>query len=419
MQTTHVLSNIKRLLLSLILIAITCKGYTQESLSLNEILHQIEENNRELKAYDYQKESQLAKVAGAKSWMAPMVGAGTFMTPYPGQNTMDKGALMFTLEQGLPNSRMNKAKEKYLSSLAAITEAKKGMALNDLRSLAKQNYYSLIINQKRLKLTEESLAIMNNMKKLGEIRYEYNKGSLSQIYKAEGRIYEMQNMIEEVQSSIKTAKININVLMNRNPETAFNIPPDAAILFKPIALLDSAYLTSNISELKMAENEINSMKLDADMIKNEANPEVRLRLDHMSPLSSMMPQQYSAMAMLSIPLAPWSAKSYKANLKANKLEVEAMEHKKAAMINSMYGMVKSMERNIMTMEKRVKNFEQKIIPAMQKNLDVLMLNYQENKENLNMVIDGWETLNKAQLDYTTELDNYYKMIVDYEKSIEI
>lgn len=81
-------------------------------------------------------------------------------------------------------------------------------------------------------------------------------------------------------------------------------------------------------------------------------------------------------------------------------------------------MVKGMERNIITMEKRVKNFEQKIIPAMQKNLDVLMLNYQENKENLTMVIDGWETLNKAQLDYTTELENYYKMIVDYEKSVE-
>ncbi|RRN77859.1 TolC family protein [Pseudoxanthomonas sp. SGD-10] len=415
----HVSARIRQVNLTLFLILSSCfTGFSQEILSLDEILNKIEDSNNELRAYDLQKASEQAKVDGAKTWMAPMVGGGTFMTPYPGQNSMDKGSLMFTLEQGLPNSRMNKAREKYLASLSAITEARKSMTFNELRALAKQNYYSLLVNEKRLKSTLESQTIMNNMKKLGEIRYEYNRGSLSQIYKAEGRIHEMQNMIDEIHNDIYIAKINLNVLMNRSPEIDFDIPVETSVQFKPVAALDSAFLANNISELKMAEREINSMKLDAEMIKNEANPEVKLRLDHMSPLSSGMPQQYSAMAMLSIPLAPWSAKSYKANLKANKLEVEAMEYKRSALINSMYGRIKSMERNIANIEKRVKNFEDNIIPAMQKNLDVLMLNYQENKESLLMVIDGWETLNKVQLDYANELDNYYKMVVDYEKSIE-
>jgi len=70
------------------------------------------------------------------------------------------------------------------------------------------------------------------------------------------------------------------------------------------------------------------------------------------------------------------------------------------------------------MENRANTFKNKVVPAMQKNLDVLLLNYQENKEELPMVIDAWETLNKAQQDYVSQLGTLYKMIIEYEKSIE-
>ena len=166
------------------------------------------------------------------------------------------------------------------------------------------------------------------------------------------------------------------------------------------------------------DKEIGSMQLDAEMIKKEANPEIKLKFDHMSSFSAMMPKQYTAMAMLSIPIAPWAAKKYKANLKANNLEVSAMKQEKDAMLSNMFGMIKGMEKNIVAMEKRSNTFKEKVIPAMQKNLDVLLLSYQENKEELPMVIDGWETLNKAQQDYINQLDSLYKMIIDYEKRIE-
>src|SRR5690606_10680221 len=323
-----------------------------------------------------------------------------------------------SVEQSIPMIGMNKATEKYLASLSSITEAQKGMTMNELKNLAKQNYFDIIINRKKLAYLEKNIEIMKTMKKLGEIRYQYNKGNLSQIYKAEGRIFEMESMLNEIESSVDIAKINLNVLMNRNPQLNFEIDESAELQFTPVANLDSTYLNHNISEIKMMDNEIGSMKLDAEMIKKEANPEIKLKFDHMSSFSAMMPRQYSAMAMLSIPIAPWSAKKYKANLKANKLEVTAMQQEKQAMLVNMLGMIKSMERNILAMENRANTFKNKVVPAMQKNLDVLLLNYQENKEELQMVIDAWETLNKAQQDYVSQLGTLYKMIIEYEKSIE-
>jgi outer membrane protein TolC len=46
------------------------------------------------------------------------------------------------------------------------------------------------------------------------------------------------------------------------------------------------------------------------------------------------------------------------------------------------------------------------------------LSYQENKSDLNTVIDAWEALNMAQMNYLNQLEKFYQMIVDYEKNIE-
>lgn len=47
-----------------------------------------------------------------------------------------------------------------------------------------------------------------------------------------------------------------------------------------------------------------------------------------------------------------------------------------------------------------------------------MLAYEENREQLPIVIDGWEALNMAQMEYLNSRGVYYKMIVNYERELE-
>ena len=70
------------------------------------------------------------------------------------------------------------------------------------------------------------------------------------------------------------------------------------------------------------------------------------------------------------------------------------------------------------MEVQLSNYETKILPALEKYLKVSMLSYQENKTDLNTVIDGWEAINMSQMNYLDQLEKFYQMIVEYEKSIE-
>ncbi len=65
-----------------------------------------------------------------------------------------------------------------------------------------------------------------------------------------------------------------------------------------------------------------------------------------------------------------------------------------------------------------RNYEKKILPSLQKYLKVSILSYQENKSDLNTVIDSWEALNMSQMNYLDQLQKFYQMIVEYEKNIE-
>jgi hypothetical protein len=131
-----------------------------------------------------------------------------------------------------------------------------------------------------------------------------------------------------------------------------------------------------------------------------------------------MPSQFSAMAMISIPIAPWSSKMYKAEVKGMQYEIQAMQKGREAILIETRGMVAGMAAQITSMQQQLQNYQSKIIPALRRNYLTLMLAYEENREQLPIVIDAWEALNMSQMEYLDKLEVYYLMIVSYEKELE-
>lgn len=393
----------------------------QDKMSLEQIFEEIKTKNIGLKSYASRIQSKDAKVEGATAWMAPMVGAGTFMTPYPFQGMAgenDRGALMLTAEQDIPNPAKVKAKREYLQIQSKGDIYAQSELFNQFKARARQLYFGLLIDYKRIYYQEENKRIMETMKKLAEIRYPFNQGGLNQVFKAEGRAFESENMILMTESSIRSKKIALNTLMNRSAEMDLQIDTSFQVNFIPKADLDTAYFASSRSDILNMQHEINVMKKNINLMKQEAKPDFRLRFDHMSNYSAMMPRQFTVMGMLSIPIVPWSSKMYKSEIKSMNFEQEAMRQQKAAMLTDMLGMTRSMESELTLMQKQLANYEQRIVPSLQKYLKVSILSYQENKSDLNTVIDAWEALNMAQMNYLNQLEKFYQMIVDYEKNIE-
>ena len=415
----YMMSNIKILAVLLLLLPLQLLSQTQQVLSLDTILHRIDKKNVLLQSYSLKAEGYKYSADAATAWMAPMVGVGTFMTPYPFQEVMDdrdKGSLMFRVEQDIPNiGKLNK-KKKFIQSQANIENATRAVTLNDYKAQAKQLYYSWMVAEERMKVLDQNEKIMLTMKKIEEVRYPYNQSQLGNVYKIYARIEENKNMIRMQEGEIAKARAWLNSLMNQPGNADFSIDTSIIPVFNP-ALHDTTSLAAVRGDIKKMDAGIESMQLSIQAMKAEKNPSFKIQFDHMNSFDKMMPKAYSVMAMMSIPIAPWSSKMYKSDVKAMQYNVQAMEKEKSAMLQETQGMLYGMQYEILTMQKRIQGLETKIIPSMQKSLDVNFLNYQENKLQIPVVIDSWEALNMLQNNLLDEKLKLYQMIVDYEKEL--
>lgn len=389
-------------------------------LSLDSILQRIDRNNVLLQSYDLKAQSYKYSADASTAWMAPMVGVGTFMTPYPNQVVMeprDRGSLMLQIEQDIPNKAKLNARKKYIESQGNIERATRDITLNDFKAQAKRLYFNWLVARQRMKVLEENEKIMVTMKKIEEVRYPYNQSQLGSVYKADAKIEENRNMIRMQEGTINKARAWLNSLMNAKGNELFEIDSTWSPVFIAAGTYDTASLsTARKDVLKMNEN-IRSMQLNIESMKMQRKPDFRIRFDHMYPLDAAMPNAYNVMGMISIPIAPWSSKMYKSEIKAMQFNIQGMEKERTAMLQETQGMLYGMQYEIESMQARIRGLEEKVIPALQKTLDANFITYQENKLPLTQVIDAWEALVMMQMNVLDEKLKLYEMIVDYEKEL--
>lgn len=409
-----------RLSIALILISIVpALDARAQVITLDSILAVVKERNPMLKSYSSRADAMNAYAKGAKSWMAPEVGGGLWMLPYKQvDDPRDRGQIMLTVQQKFTNPAKLRANQGYLESKAAIEQANETYVFNELRAQAKTAYYQWIILERKKAVLKENKEIISLVLKIAQLRYPYNQSKLGNIYKAEGRLQEVHNMMLMNDNQIVQKNILLNQLMNIPNGLRYSIDT----VNKPIQFVqtvaDTITFAENRSDIRRIDKSIQSMKLNQVLENYQAKPDFNLSFNHMIARSNEMPNQFMLLGMISIPIAPWSSKMYKSNIKGMDKEIESMKSERAAILNELQGMTNSMVSEINTLSKQIENYEKRIVPALRKNYETLMLAYEENKEELPIVIDAWETLNMTQLQYLETVQKYYEMIVNYEKQIE-
>jgi hypothetical protein len=206
--------------------------------------------------------------------------------------------------------------------------------------------------------------------------------------------------------------------MNVPVEATIMIDTATTISYEPSQVIyDTAALSEQRSDISQIDKTIEVMRLNQQLQRYQSRPDFKIRFDHMQPIGNM-PTQFTAMAMVSIPIAPWSSKMYKSEIKGMQYDIEAMKKGREAILIETRGMLAAMASQLTRMKQQLENYDTKIIPALRKNYQTLMLAYEENREQLPIVIDAWEALNMAQMEYLEKSQEYYNMIVSYEKELE-
>jgi outer membrane protein, heavy metal efflux system len=389
-----------------------------QNLSIDSIISIIKDRNPTLKNYRQRADAMTTYAQGGKNWMAPEVGGGLWMLPYKKtEDPRDQGQIMLSVQQKFSGSGKLRASQGYLESKATIERSSEKYVFNELRAQAKTAYYQWIVLEKKKVVLKENEEIINLVLKVSKLRYPYNQSKLGNIYKAEARLNEVQNMILMNDNQIIQRNLQLNQLMNLHGDYRFSI--DTLSQFeKPVDDSDTISLAEKRSDVQRIDKSIQSMKLNQALENAQSGPDFSISFNHMFARGAGMPNQFMLLGMVSIPIAPWSSKMYKANSQGLNREIEAMKNEKKALINELHSMAASEANEIATLRKQIENYKTRIVPALRKNYETLMISYEENKEELPVVIDAWEALNATQMQYLDTIQKYYETMVNYEKILE-
>ena len=408
-----------------LLIALWTLGYPglrAQVLPLDSVLQAIDDHHPELKMYDAQIRALDAYATGARSWMPPRVGAGFFMKPYNPRSEflddmMDQGSRMLSVEQMIPNPAKQRANRNYMQSMTGVERENRSYQRNGLRARAKMNYYEwVVLNQKRrvLKQTEDLLRFVI---KSTEIRYPYSGEKLSDVYRAKASLYRLQNTQLINDNEINEKRIALNTLMNR-PNVVFDVDTTYALPNYDLAAdADTGAIAGYRSDIRSLDRSIQRTGLKQQLESSSRKPEFGIQYQHMNPVSGM-PNQFTLMGMVSVPIAPWSAKMYRANVVGLSHEAQALRSQREGRVNEVAGMLQILRGRMTAKKAQWENYEQHLLPTLEKAYRTTLLAYEQNTEELSTVLDAWESLRMARLEALDGLRELLQLQVDYEKETE-
>ena len=221
-----------------------------------------------------------------------------------------------------------------------------------------------------------------------------------------------------LENEIKQKKYNINTLMYRDKLIDFDI--DTAYIIKDYQnfVFDTTLFKANRSDIKAIEKEMYVNILKQETERTRLLPEFGFRFENMYGWAKQ-PMQFTAMAMVRLPMARWSSKMNKANIESLKWQNESLKQQKQMILNESSGMAYGMRTDILNKNAQIKLYEEKILPALRKNYQTYQLAYEQNTEELFQLFDAWETLNMTQLEYLKQLQEILSMQVEIERILQI
>ncbi len=391
-------------------------------ISLDKLLKQVETNYPSIIQYQYNIQALQAKTEGAKSWMPPTFSAGIMRFPYnlmmlnEKNNPMNQAGLAFSMEQMIPNQSKLNAKKDYLNSLADIEKSKSDWTTNELSREAKILYYYRYINEKKQSILKESEELLKLLLTTAETKFSNNQSQLQNIYKAKARLAELKNMQFMLLGLIDESNVGLNILMVRDVNNLFEIDTLIEARNYSISAVDTSNISNRSDIIAMSKN-IRSMQLEQNLMKVGNKSDFGIRAEHMQMFG--MPNQWSIMGMITIPIVPWSSKMYKAETNSMGFQIQAMEQGR----KTMELMAKRMLSEKLTMLSyeyaQYENYKKEIVLAFENNLQANLLAYKQNTGDFFVLLDAWEMLLMKKMEMNDKLFNILKLEAEYEYEKEI
>ena len=385
------------------------------------------QNNPKLKSLKYNLQSADYRSESVSTLPPPTLGIEFNQIPAGKYNLWDDA-----LSNSLSLSQMFMIGGK----LSAMSDVEKKSALIsgddyqaykiNLTTQVKMEYYSLWLFDKKIDLQKNDIKLLNDLINSVTILYQVNKINQADLLtlKSEVASNETQLLILQNQKEAETYKLN--KLLGRELDSK-------DIYIEKEIRIDS--LNTSMGELQSRLEEVNpSLKKMDNMIEmnlamknandKELIPDLMVQgmimrmpqgmiLTAKSDLSMLMPQteyMYSLMASITLPFAPWSVNKFKAKDEEILSGIKGIEYEKDDMNREMISGLKNALVKYKTSFDLIKLNSTYVIPLYKQAVEAQISAYQNNRTNINSVIDASRMLLMQEM-------NYYMAQADHQMSL--
>ncbi len=363
--------------------------------------------------WELRAQSRIEAAKGANAWMAPELGVGGSELPYGSASDMTPGdpALMLSARQMIPGPGKRGARRRYLESLAEGDRAEGRWMRARLLADAKSQYFRMATTTRKLAVLREAESVMAFMLEVAEVRFKLRRADMATVFEARARLQELKTMGTGEEAMRRQAASALAYLMAAPEQAAFAV--DTAVSLQGYSQEAETPDIDRRGDIARVDREIKSMELNLESMRRQGRPDFGIQFDHMEMLD--MGRRFSAMAMMTLPLAPWSGSMVRADVASMQKEILSMRSDREARRLMAQRMAAEMRLMLLSESAQYTRFQEEVTPAYRKSLDAAMAAYQEGVGDLFRVLDTWDRWVMARMEALEHQEKALILEAEYER----
>jgi len=392
---------------------------TREMLSLDEIVREVLTNNPSLKAATANWQAMKERVPQARAWADPRAGFDQRVARFvdvPRNSFMDEKLMV---EQTLPVAGKNRLQGDAATAEAAGAFEDVRRAQLDTVEKARVAYYRLANAYKQLELNRKNSDLLKQFAEISRAKMVSGNKSQGDVLSADTEAAKLDEAQFDFQREIFEARTELNVLMNRPPESPLARPAD--LTFQPanlsLANLEGLAL-ANRPELAIAQRKIEASQARLKAAHKEWIPEpsVRIEGDRYNDAGQVVSELDAG---FSIDL-PWFNRSkYRAAIHENERLLEAARHELEAVRSETLGMVVDQYRRVETFHHHTELYQAKLLPLARESVNAQRAGYESDKGSFLEILTAQQTAQDVESMYWDHLMHYQIALADLEALIGV
>ena len=361
----------------------------------------------------HQCRASLARVSQAKAFPQPSINYDSdLQTKF--LDFKDSGESYFGLSQSVefPGKRSLRGK-------IATRESNEIMADLDLLKLdvilqVKNAFYSLLLNQEKLKYAQQNLELSSDFQKKAELKFDAGDVAKVEVLRASVEASKASNEVKKASNEVKLAKAYLNFLLARKKYSPLEIQGE---LKRPAINLDLEEFTKRALSFRPEMKKISFSLEKGNLQKKQAFmtylPDFELGVSKHHIVGEG--KWWDVTLSFPIPLFFWQPK--KGEIAEAQANISSINNEAEHIKNSILLEVEEAYMNALTADNQIKLFEGDILTQAEEVYRMFLISYQEGEIGSIELIDARRTLLEARKSYADALYNYDVALAALEKSV--